>query len=363
MRVPDLLSPVTSYEGAKAVIAAGADEIYCAVKIPGAIHLLNRPGLCCVSTYDELGRIVVHARSTGVQTIVTLELPFLSDFLMEQMKAHISACVSQGIDAIIAGDIGLITLMRDMGIDIPIYASTLLGAMNYEAACFIRDLGVRRVILERHVNISEVAEIVQGAEDVEIEVFVHGGGCSNINANCYLRFAFPSREALAGTLQGFVIKGRVTPCRLPFRVREFGTQEELARTPLLDAYSLCSLCDLPDLVDTGVSGLKIVGRCMTLGYQVQTTRMYRGMLDLMEQSRRRKLNRAQRRRLQRVIQSLQGAPSNEHLRHPGHSEQSPLDATPMTLTEIACAEGRCYYAPFLHTPCGVLDGELQDLIG
>ena len=356
MKVPDLLSPVTSYKGATEVIAAGADEIYCAVKIPGAFHLLNRPSLCCVPTYDELGKIAEYARAMGVRTVVTLELPFLSSFLVEQMGAHISACVSQGIDALIAGDVGLITLIRDMGLDIPIYASTLLGVMNYEAACFIRDLGVQRIILERHVSTSEVAEIVQRAEDVEIEVFVHGGGCSNINANCYLRFAFPSKEAIAQTLKGSVIKGRVTPCRLPFRVYEFGGQEEeLAHACILDAYSFCSLCQLSDLVGTGVSGLKIVGRCMTRAYQVQTTRTYRDMLDLMKQSRKRKPNRAQRKRFQSIIRSIQDAPFHEHLRQPGHSERSAFDATPMSLREIACAEGRCYYGPFFHTPYKVLE--------
>ena len=89
------------------------------------------------------------------------------------------------IDALIVGDIGLISMIRDdMGSDTSIYASTLLGAMNYEAADYIRELGVQRVVLERQVSVQEIGAIVRCNQDVEIEVFVHGGGCSHINANC-----------------------------------------------------------------------------------------------------------------------------------------------------------------------------------
>ena len=86
MSRPKILSPVTSYEGAVEVIAAGADELYGAVKTPRAVCVLNRPERCCVSTYDELGQIAAYARDKGVKTIVTLEFPFMSEFMADQWK-------------------------------------------------------------------------------------------------------------------------------------------------------------------------------------------------------------------------------------------------------------------------------------
>ena len=345
MRIPKILSPVTSFRGAVEVISAGADEIYCGVRIPGVLEILNRPEPCYVSTYDELGRIADYARSKGVETVVTLGLPFISQFMVRQMKEHTSSCVGEGIDALIVGDIGLIRMIRDdMGLDIPIYASTLLGAMNYEAADFIRKLGVQRVVLERHVSIEEIGEVVQRNKDVEIEVFVHGGGCSNINANCRLEFA--ADGAPSGATQNLVteIRGIANPCRWTFDVYglEDGEQQMIARTPILDAYTFCSLCTLPELIGTGVSGLKVVGRCRSLAYQVQATKMYRNLLDLMKRGQRGRFNRAQRKRFYSVVESYQ-----EDVFQPAHRKP---DGSWWSLKDMACAAGRCYYSPFFHAP-------------
>jgi len=344
MGMPKILSPVTSFEGAVEVISAGADEIYCAVKVPGAVHLLNRPEFCCISTYHELGRIANYAHSKGVETIVTLELPFMSEFMGKQMKEHISSCVNEDIDALIVGDIGLITMIKDIGLDIPIYASTLLVAMNYEAVDFIRKLGVKRVILERHMSIEEIGEVVQRNKDVEIEVFIHGQGCSNINANCHLEFARASPVAMQKVVSG--IKGMITPCRWPFDIYEVGNGERrIARAPILDAFTFCSLCRLPELIETGLTGLKIVGRCLPPTYQVKATKMYRDLVDLIERGQRRGFNRVQRKRFYRMVESFEEQPFQPELQNPDGSWSAAG-----SLRDILCTEGRCYYSPFFRAP-------------
>jgi len=344
MNIPQLLSPVTSFSGAVEVIAAGADEVYCGVRIPGILEILNRPESCSVPTYDELGRIADYARSKGVRTIVTLGLPFVARFMAERMKEHTASCIGQGVDALIVGDIGLIRMIRDdMGSDIPIYASTLLGAMNYEAVDFIHKLGVQRVVLERHVSIEEIGKIVRRNREVEIEVFVHGGGCSNINANCRLEYAQSSAVATRKALRG--ITRFTNPCRWAYYIHELGDGERrITPTPvrILDAYTFCSLCVLPELVATGVSGLKIVGRCRPLAYQVEATKMYRSLLDLMKRAAGRRLNRAQRKRFHDMVNSFQEAPVQPAFRNP--------DGSFRTLREMWCAEGRCYYSPLFHAP-------------
>lgn len=344
VQMPRILSPVTSYQGVVGVIAAGADEVYCAVKIPGAVHLLNRPEFCCVPTYDELGRIAGYAHSKGAECIVTLELPYVSEFMVSQMKDHIYSCVSQGIDALIVGDIGLVETLGGMGLGVSIYASTLLAVANYRAVRFIRRLGVERVILERHLSIDEIGEVVRRHQDLDIEVFVHGQGCSNINVNCYLEFGQAPRTTLQRVTSG--IKGMVTPCRWPFDIYELGDGErKLARAPILDAFSFCSLCRLPELIATGVSGLKIVGRCAPVEYQVAVTRMYRGAVDLVKRASRGRLNRTQRRRYEGIVESLKDQPFQPLIQSPDGSWSSHG-----FLRDVVCREGRCYYSPFLHVP-------------
>jgi len=344
MSRPRILSPVSSFESAMGVVSAGADEIYCAVKIPGAEHILNRPAGCCVSTYDELGKIARYARSKGVETIVTLELPFMSEFMVEQMREHIASCVDESIDALIVGDLGLITMVRDMGVDIPIYASTYLVALNYEAVDFIRKLGVKRVILERHMSVEEIRQVVQRNKDVEIEVFIHGSGCSNINFNCYLEGGRRKLSALEKEYRG--IKGLPTPCRTPFDVYEIGQgAQRVARAPILDAYTFCALCKLPELIETGVTGLKIVGRCLPITYQAKTTEMYRKLVDLIEEEQTGRSRRAYRRRIMKMIESFKEEPFEPILQHSeGSASGSP------SIRETLCGEERCYFSPLFHVP-------------
>jgi putative protease len=341
-----ILSPVTSFSGAVKVIAAGADELYCAVKIPGAEHLLNRAELCCIPTYEELSRVASYAHSKGATTVVTLELPFISDFMAAQMRQHIASCVDSGIDALIVGDIGLIQLIKDMGLDTPVYASTLLAAMNYRAVDFIRELGVDRVILERQMTIEEVAETVRRHQDLEIEVFVHGGGCSNIDINCYLEpLRAPQRAIQRVAAQ---VHGMVTPCRWPYDIYDLEHGErKMDRAPILDAFSFCSLCRLPELMATGVSGIKIVGRCMPLPYQVKATEMYRELVDLLMRGSRRGFNRAQRRRFYATIEPWKQEPFQPEIQNPDGS-WSALGSH----QDVVCTQGRCYYSPLFHVPYG-----------
>jgi len=340
---PKILSPVSSYAGALQVVAAGADEIYCAVAIPGAEHLLNRPQSCCLGSYDDLDLVSKHARSRGVKVVVTLELPFIADFMAEQMRNHVRSCVDAGADALIVGDVGLLLMVADMGLGIPVHASTLMGALNYEAVAFLRSLGASRVILERQEAIAEVQQIVRRNPDVEIEVFVHGGGCSNINANCYLtgQLRMPKDALLRLASE---IDGPVKPCRYPYDIYACASGKvgtKIARTTVLDAFSYCSLCDLPALVNTGVTGLKIEGRCESVLYQVRTTRMYSQALDAIEQERTQP---------EKALMSLYDDLVKRYQSRPFLPSYDAKDGSLPRLRGTACAPGRCYYAPLFHVP-------------
>ncbi len=344
MDKPKLLSPVSSLESAVGVVAAGADEIYCAVEIPGAEHVVNRPAACCVPTYEELGQMAHHAHLSDVDTIVTLELPFMSEFMADQMRDHISACADQDIDAWIVGDLGLITLVQEMDLGIPIYASTYFVAINHEAVDFLRRIGVQRVVLDRHMTVEEIGLVMQRRPDVEIEVFIHGSGCSNINFNCYLEGGRRRLPDLDSEYRG--IKGLPTPCRTPFDIYEVGDDERrVTRAPILDAYTFCSICQIPDLMDMGVTGLKIVGRCLPASFQVQSTDMYRRLVDLIAQEREREVRRSQRRRIRRMVEPFKEEPYQPVLVRPGAGPSAPP-----TIRQTLCGEERCYFSSISHVP-------------
>lgn len=316
-----LLSPITSFESATSVILAGADEIYCGVTIPDTLYpfIAQRGPPSDLSTYDELRRVTTYAHDHGVKTLLTTDFPFISTNVERQIKKHLDACINTGVDALIATNIGMILLAKEMGITIPIYASTYLSSINYEAVDFLRKLGVKRVVLERHVMIDEIKEIVKRSNGVEIEVFIHGPGCSNINVNCYgcCAYGYIYRDyakRIPSTPSKTVFYWPL--CRLEYDLYKIGSNEskKIASTPIIDAYSFCSLCQLPDLMNAGVTGLKIVGRELNTKYQEETTKLYREMINLIESG-------------QKDVFQKKLEERKSHL-----------------------CDHRCYYAPIFHVP-------------
>jgi putative protease len=49
--------------------------------------------------------------------------------------------------------------------------------MNYAAVQFWKDMGVKRIVFARELNIEEIKEIREKVPGMEIEVFVHGAMC------------------------------------------------------------------------------------------------------------------------------------------------------------------------------------------
>lgn len=344
MSIPKLLSPIRSLEGVRKVVSAGADEVYCAVNIPGIKNLmLNRPPGCAIPTYDELTEIVEYSHDHGVEVIVTMELPFMAKVLEKKMEDHLFSMVDTGADALIAGDLGLILMIRKLGLDMPLYASTFMGTMNHEAVDFLRRLGVDRVILERNVLMDEIKEIVERNREVEIEVFIHGGGCSNTQANCYLYHEV--KEDVQSLIKEFRLTVGPT-CTDPYEVYEIvgdmwkipdegyeGFTQRVGENevPILDAYSFCSICKLPELIGTGVAGLKIVGRCLSILYQEKITRMYRELLDILAEGR---------------MDSFRDMVSI--LKRGVRWETVPGDS--VIPIRLPCRQMRCYYSPLSHAP-------------
>lgn len=317
-----ILAPVNSYEAARGVISAGADEIYCGVKIPGIVYLglSTRLEPCSLPSYDELENVVSYAHEHGVKAFATTEFPFMTELIADQMERHVLSCIESGIDALIATDLGIILFVKHRKLDIPIFASTYLASMNYEMVDLLKNLNVKRVVLERHLTVSEIAEIVQRSRGVETEVFIHGSGCSNINVSCY---GCPNLSIVdESTLKRGI---QVTSlCRIPYQIYEVDGEEKrwVSNTPLLDAYTWCSLCRLPDLLKAGVTGLKIVGREYELSYQVEITKIYCELIDLLEQGQ-----------IGSYKERLESAKKSWYVMSPH-----------------ACRQSRCYYSPLFHAP-------------
>jgi len=325
--IPKLLAPARSFEGGVRVIEAGADEVYCGVVIPELKDFeLYRGATAEISSYDELERLVKYAHGHNAKIVVTVNQPFQADVIKMPIRNHIRSCIDTGIDALIVGDIGILSLVKEIDAEIPLYASTYMVSTNYEAVDFLRRLGFNRVILERQLMIDEISEIVRLSR-VEVEIFIHGGGCSNINGSCYMYHRFPQPRRAQVQKKGLL----GNPCSLTYEVYDYNDeQKKLGDFPIMDALEYCSLCKLQQLVQIGVKGFKIEGRGSFIWYQESTTRAYRELIDALVNN--------QTKSFQEKLKSLRSG------------DLVPFPPLLLNLQDFCCSQERCYYSPLTHAP-------------
>ena len=78
-----------------------------------------------------------------------------------------------GVDAIIAQDLGFISIARAVAPDIPVFAGDRLGIHNAAGAQALRQLGVKRIFLPRELSLGEIKALASRS-GVELAVLVHG---------------------------------------------------------------------------------------------------------------------------------------------------------------------------------------------
>jgi len=143
---------------------------------------------------------------------------------------------------------------------------------------FWRDQGVRRIILARELNLKEVGEIAKAVPEIELEIFVHGAMCMAYSGRCYLSAFRNRRSANEGDCS--------QPCRWEYLLQESTRpsdplilEEDEHYSYLLSSKDLCLIEYLPEVLASGVTGLKIEGRMKSAYYVAVVTRTYRQALD------------------------------------------------------------------------------------
>ncbi|MDP2234381.1 MAG: U32 family peptidase, partial [Actinomycetota bacterium] len=132
-------------------------------------------------------------------------------------------------------------------------------------------LGFERVTLARELSVSQIAGIC-GAVDVEVESFVHGAICLSYSGQCLLSSVVGGRSANRGAC--------AQPCRLPYELLDENGRE--LRSPgryLMSPKDLAGITHLPQLIEAGVSAIKIEGRMKSPEYVAVVTGIYRAALD------------------------------------------------------------------------------------
>lgn len=271
----EVLAPAGDHERLCAALDYGADAVYLGGKSFGM-----RAGPENFE-YDGLKTAVKLAHSRRVKIYLTCntlprnnEIPYFKQFIDE--------AVDCGVDAVIAADLGLLSLVKKYAPDMEIHMSTQTGIVNYVTANELYNMGAKRIVTARELSIDEIAEIrAKTPAELDIEAFVHGAMCVSFSGRCLLSQYLVNRDANRGEC--------AQPCRWGYHLMEekregefYPVFENEKGTYILNAKDLCMIDHLDKLAKAGVTSFKIEGRAKSSYYVSIVTNAYRMAVDILK---------------------------------------------------------------------------------
>ena len=229
-------------------------------------------------TPEELREAVRFAHSQGVRVHCTINTMPRNDEIV-RLPEHLELLNDAGVDALIVADLGAFTMAGKYAPKCQRHISTQASICNYETARAWYDLGASRVILAREVGLEEIRTIREKTPpELEIEAFVHGAMCVSYSGRCLLSNYMTGRDSSWGAC--------AQPCRYQYALMEekrpgeyFPVEEDEKGTYILNSRDMCMIDHLNDLIDVGLSSLKIEGRAKSAYYAAIVTGAYRHGLD------------------------------------------------------------------------------------
>ena len=278
------MSPAGYWPQLRAAIEAGADAVYF-----GLTHFTARAKVGF--TLEELPDVMRTLHARGVKGYVTFNTLVFEHELPEAARA-LAGIAAAGADSIIVQDLGVARLARQIAPDLEIHGSTQMSITSAEGVALAQQQGVTRVVLARELSLDEIGAI-RKQTDCELEMFVHGALCVSYSGQCFSSEAWGGRSANRGQC--------AQACRLPYELFVDGQHRPLGDARyLLSPGDLYALPLMPEIVQLGVSALKIEGRYKDENYVALTTAAYRKAVDEAWAGRPLSISRAEELQLEQV---------------------------------------------------------------
>ena len=266
-----MLCPAGDLERVKMALHFGADAVYIAGREFGMRS-------ASVNFSDEDLRLAVSlSHASGARLYVTCNTLPREDEL-ERLPAYLAFLQESGVDALIVADLGVMRLAKKYAPEVSLHVSTQLGVINSETAKVLYEMGADTVVLARETPLADIRKIrASTPEKLRIEAFVHGAMCVSFSGRCLLSNYMTGRDANRGQC--------AQPCRWKYhlveekRPGEYFEISEDEGTHILNSRDMCMIEHLGELIDAGVSSLKIEGRMKSAYYTAVITNAYRHALD------------------------------------------------------------------------------------
>jgi len=288
---PEIMSPAGYWPQLQAAIEAGADAVYFGLK-----HFTARAKVGF--TLSELPDVMRTLHSRGVKGYVTFNTLVFDHELREAIKT-IEQIAKAGADSLIVQDVGMAQLAHQIAPHVDIHGSTQMSITSAEGVTLAQRFGVNRVVLARELSLNEI-RLIREQTDCELEIFVHGALCVSYSGQCFSSEAWGGRSANRGQC--------AQACRLPYELIVDDVLKPLGDARyLLSPGDLYALHQIPEIVDIGISALKIEGRYKDENYVTLTTNAYRRAVDAAWEQRPNPVTRQEEIQIEQVYSRGLGA--------------------------------------------------------
>lgn len=258
----EVLSPAGDLERLKWALMYGADAVYI-----GGYNYSLRANANNFSIPD-ITEGVAFAHSLGKKVYVTVNILFHNEDL-EGLTNYLTTLSDIGVDAFIVSDLAVIKRIRELNLKPEIHISTQESSVNKFAVKFWESVGATRVVLARECSKIDILDIKNNT-DAELEVFIHGAMCTSYSGRCVLSNYVTKRDSNRG--------GCSQVCRFIFKTKKYDDFQIASK-------DLSMIDHIPELVDMGVSSLKIEGRMRSMYYIATVVNTYKNVVTLYKEGK------------------------------------------------------------------------------
>ncbi len=257
----ELLAPAGSMEALKAAISNGCDALYLGMQKFSARAYSSNFDL------ESLKEAVTYAHLRSVKIYVTMNT-IVFENENKEMKEQMHELNEIGVDGIIVQDLAAFDYIVKNFVDMEAHCSTQMGIDDLDGTLLFKELGAKRVVLSREVEIEKVKEIKRIAK-IPLEIFVHGALCVSYSGNCLMSGLIGYRSGNRGRCVG--------SCRKEYELIDKTTDTTLAKNYILSTKDLNTIEYIDDLKE--IDSLKIEGRMKEPAYVANVVSKYRLALD------------------------------------------------------------------------------------
>ncbi|MGM0378358.1 MAG: peptidase U32 family protein [Bacillota bacterium] len=272
MNKVELLAPAGNLEKLKYAVYYGADAVYLGGEIFGLRASSKN------FNFEEMKEGINFAHEFNAKVYLTLNIiPHNSD--INKLKEYLLNVKNLDFDAVIVADPGILMYVKKYWPEVEIHLSTQANNTNYESAKFWHEQGVKRVILARELSLNEINEISKKTpKSLELEAFIHGAMCISYSGRCLLSNYMANRDSNRGAC--------AQPCRWNYSLVEktregeyMDVYEDERGTHIFNSRDMNLIKKVPELIEAGLSSLKIEGRMKSIYYVSNIVRTYRDAID------------------------------------------------------------------------------------